>query len=166
MMEQAGQEYNMHFGRNMTMMKKYGMFSQIALAVFLLTAFSSAGASAFDWPGFGGGKGPSKKVQNLFRQARSAYGSADYSKVIDLTTKAIKADKNFAKAYALRGKARKDMGDVDKAFADLDTAIKLDPNLGEAYYIRGQTNEIMGDMDKAAADYKKGCSAGFKDACR
>jgi tetratricopeptide (TPR) repeat protein len=118
---------------------------------------------AFKWGG--SGDGPSKKAERLYREARSAYGSADYSKVIDLTSKAIVEYEKFAKAYALRGKARKDMGDIEKAFKDLNRAIEFDPKLGEAFYIRGQANEIMGEMKKAGADYKKGCAAGFRSAC-
>lgn len=126
-------------------------------------AFSYTQLYAFNWSGFGGG--PSKKVERLYSQAREAYGSADYSKVISLTSKAIVEYEKFAKAYGLRGKAQKDMGDVENAFKDLNKAIKLDPKLGEAYFTRGQLNEIMGEMDKAKADYKQGCSAGYKGAC-
>ena len=106
------------------------------------------------------------KAQRLYKEARSAYGSASYSKVIDLTSKAIVEYEKFAIAFALRGKAQKDMGDIEKAFKDLNKAIKLDPKLGEAYYVRAQANEIMGEMDKAKADYKKGCSAGYRSACQ
>ena len=135
----------------------------IVLALFLVLA---AGQSfAFDFP-WGKGGAASQKAEDLYREARSAYGSADYTKCIDLAGKAIKENPKLAKAYALRGKAYKDMGDVDSAFKDLDKAIKLDPKLGEAYFIRGQAREIMGEMDKARADYKKGCAAGYRDACR
>ena len=137
----------------------------IRIWVFLLLLFPAVtyNAHAFTFPGFGG-KG-SAKAQNLYRKARSAYGSADYSKVIELSTKAITEYAKFAKAYALRGKAWKDLGDVDKAFKDLNRAIELDSNLGEAYFIRAQTHEIMGEMGKAKADYKKGCKAGYRSAC-
>ena len=132
------------------------------LIIFMAASYTQL--YAFKWPGFG--DGPSKKVERLYSQAREAYGSADYSKVIDLASKAIVEYEKFANAYALRGKAQKDMGDVEKAFIDLNKAIKLDPKLGEAYFTRGQLNEIMGEMDKAKADYKKSCSAGYKGACR
>ncbi len=131
--------------------------------VIALMAASHTQLYAFKWSGFG--DGPSKKAERLYREARSAYGSADYSKVIDLTSKAIMEYEKFAKAYALRGKARKDMGDIKKAFKNLNRAIELDPKLGEAFYIRGQVNEIMGEMGKAKADYKKGCDAGYRSAC-
>lgn len=136
---------------------------RVWVLILLLFPAMTYNAHAFKFPGFGG-KG-SEKAQNLYRNARSAYGSADYAKVINLTTKAIEEHAKFAKAYALRGKAWKDMGDVDKAFKDLNRAIELDPDLGEAYFIRAQTHEIMGEMDQAKADYKKGCKAGYRTAC-
>ncbi len=136
---------------------------RVWLLTFLLIPLLTHDLHAFKFPCFGGK--PSQKAQNLYSNARSAYGSADYSKVIDFTTKAIAEHAKFAKAYALRGKAMKDMGDVEKTFKDLNRAIELDPDLGEAYFIRAQTHEIMGEMDKAKADYKKGCKAGYRSAC-
>jgi len=140
-----------------------GFDFRVLILTFLLIPVLTHDLHAFKFPGFGG-KG-SEKARNLYRKARSAYGSADYSKVIDLSTKAIAEHAKFAKAYALRGKAWKDMGDIDKAFKDLNRAIELDPDLGEAYFIRAQAYEIMGEMDKANADYKKGCKAGYRSAC-
>lgn len=139
---------------------------RIALFLLPMIFMTAAVSPAFDFSWSGKKSAATKKAEDLYRKAKSAYGSADYSNVIGMTTKAIKADPKFVKAYALRGKAKKDMGDVDGAFKDLNHAIELDPKLGEAYYIRGQVNEIMGEMDKAASDYKKGCAAGYRDACR
>lgn len=133
--------------------------------VVTLVAVSSTGALALDFGWLKGGKKTSQKAENYYIDATRAYGSADYSKTIALATKAIAEDKNFAKAFLLRGKATKDTGDIDRALKDLDLALTLNPKLGEAYFIRAQSNEIMGEMDKANADYKKGCDAGYKMAC-
>lgn len=140
------------------------IFSLVA-ALLLLIAVGDSEASGFKWFGQEEAAG-AKKAESLFREARSAYGSADYSRTIELTTKALEADKKHAQSYALRGKAKKDMGDVDGAIRDLNLAVGLDKSLGEAYFVRGQVREIMGEMDKAAADYKLGCAAGYRDACR
>lgn len=138
------------------------------LLIVLTIVVSSANSFALDLGGWFSGSGDiaKKKAEGTYREARSAYGSADYTKCIELASKAIEQYPEMAKAFALRGKAKKDMGDLDNAFKDLNKAIELDPNLGEAYFVRAQTYEIMGEMDKAASNYKKGCSAGFKDACR
>ena len=137
------------------------------LALVMIVAFSTVSAEAFSLSWSGKDKArASKQAEKLYRQALSAYGSASYVKAIDLAGQAIKADAGYAKAYALRGKAHKDTGDVDKALKDLDKAIALDPKMGEAYYVRAQAMEIMGEMDKAGADYKKACSAGYRQACQ
>lgn len=140
-----------------------GFDIRVWILLFLFIPATAHDLYAFKFPGLGG-KG-SEKAQSLYREARAAYGSADYTKVIDLTSKAIAEYSKFAKAYALRGKAMKDMGDLDKAFKDLNRAIELDSSLGEAYFIRAQANDIMGEVDKANADYKKGCKAGYRTAC-
>jgi len=131
----------------------------------LLVSFTAVNADAFKFP-FGGSDGPSKRAKRLFGEARSAYGSANYSKTVQLSSDAIKEYPEYAKAYALRGKAKKDLGDIDNAVKDVNKALELDPKLGVAYFIRAQVSEIMGEMDKAAADYKKGCAAGYRDACQ
>ena len=122
-------------------------------------------ATAFDMPWAAKKEDPNKKTNAIYRKALGAYGMADYAKAIKLTTDTVTMDPKFAKGYALRGKAKKDMGDVDGAVTDLNKALGLDPNLGEAYYVRAQVSEIMGEMDKAKADYAKGCKAGYRDAC-
>lgn len=142
----------------------------VLLAV-LLVLTASSGAFAFKMPFFGGKKDAAPapqggKAQEFFSEARNAYGSANYSKVIEATTKAIQDSPKFADAYALRGKAHKDMGDLDSAMKDLNRAIELNPHLGEAYNVRAQANEINGEMKKAGEDYKKACAEGFKDACK
>jgi len=126
-----------------------------SMAVFALYLALAGGAWAGD-----------PKIDGKFMDARGAYGSADYSRAVALCDEVIKLDPKHAAAYALRGKAKKDLGDIDAATADLDKAIALDAKLGEAYFIRGQVSEIMGEMKKAQADYASACKAGFKEACK
>ncbi|MDH5638857.1 MAG: tetratricopeptide repeat protein [Nitrospinota bacterium] len=133
-----------------------------ALAAMMLTA--SVGHAWAPWKN--NSAVSKKKLDRTYRKARGAYGSADYAKAVKYCDEVIKADPKYAPAYALRGKAKKDMGDVDAANNDLNKAIELDSKLGEAYYVRGQVHEIMGEMDKAEADYKKACGAGFREACK
>ena len=145
----------------------------ILCAVFVVFAVTLQ-AEAFEAPGAGKKPAPTAApaapaggdTEKLYNEARKAYGSADYSKVIEITSKAIGADPKSAKSYALRGKAKKDMGDLDNAMADANKAIQIDPKLGEAYAIRAQINEIMGDMKKADEDYSSACKNGVKDACK
>ncbi|MDH5508741.1 MAG: tetratricopeptide repeat protein [Nitrospinota bacterium] len=133
-----------------------------ALAALMLTA--GVGHAWAPWKNDNGGD--KKKLDRTYNKARGSYGSADYAMVVKYCDDVIKADPKYAPAYALRGKAKKDMGDVDAANKDLNKAIELDPKLGEAYYVRGQVHEIMGEMGKAQADYKMACGAGFREACK
>lgn len=142
----------------------------VLCAMFVISA-ATLKAEAFDFPGMGKKPAPAAapaggEAEKIYNEARKAYGSADYAKVVDLTSKAIVADPKSAKSYALRGKAKKDMGDVDNAIADVNKAIQIDPKLGEAYAIRAQVSEIMGDMKKAAADYESACKNDYKEACK
>lgn len=147
----------------------------LAICAVSLLSVAVLNAGAFDAPGSkkpgaapaaAPAAGPAGgEAEKLFNEARKAYGSADYAKVIDLTTKAVGADPKSAKSYALRGKAKKDMGDVDNAIADATKAIQIDPKLGEAYAIRAQVHEINGEIKKAEADYAEACKNDFKDAC-
>lgn len=127
---------------------------------FVATLETDADAFKFTWPGKA-----NKKAESVYNEARRAYGSADYAKTIELTTRALQEDAKMAAAFALRGKARKDMGEVDAAFQDLNQAIEIDSKLAEAYFIRAQAHEIMGEMEKAGKDYQKGCALGYKLAC-
>ncbi len=147
------------------------MRAVILVIVMVMTLASSA--SAFKLGGlFGGDEKKSSapaegsKANDYFIEARRAYGSASYPKVIEQTTLAIKESPKFAAAYALRGKANKDMGDVDSAMKDLNHAIELDPSQGEPYFIRAQAHEINGEMKEAKKDYADACKKGYKDACK
>ncbi len=144
----------------------------ILLAVIMVSTLVS-GASAFNLPSWGGGASDKKaaapqsnKADEYFTEARRAYGSASYPKTIEMASKAIQESPKYAEAFALRGKAYKDTGDIDNAVKDLNRAIALNPHLGEAYYVRAQANEINGEMKQATADYKMACAEGYKDACK
>ncbi len=144
-----------------TRVKSFLRVALVVLATFAMTP----PALGQGWFGAFGGDAGDKDAEKSYRHATSAYGSADYAKVVTITSKIIEKTPSFAKAYALRGKAYKDMGEVDKAYADLSQAIKIDPSLGEAYFIRGQVSEINGALDEAKKDYVKACANGYDLAC-
>ncbi|MBI5187040.1 MAG: tetratricopeptide repeat protein [Nitrospinae bacterium] len=137
----------------------------LLVPVFAAFLYSDSLALDFTWPGKGKKEGAGK-AEKLCAEANRAYGSADYAKTVELAGKAIQEDNGYAKAYLLRGKASKDMGNIDQAFKDLNRAIELDPKSGEAFFMRGQAHDIMGDMKKSEEDYKKGCALGYKEACQ
>jgi len=68
---------------------------------------------------------------------------------------AIRLKPDYARAYALRGASRGDMGQFDQAISDFDEAIRLDPDDADAYYGRGRAHLARGHIAKAVADYTK-----------
>ena len=69
---------------------------------------------------------------NSFDRGRVALEKEDYNLAITLFDEAIGLDREFAWAYCLRGKAYDEIGEFDKAMADLSEATRLDPEPGTA----------------------------------
>lgn len=91
-------------------------------------------------------------ASKLFTQALS---EKDLQKAIELYSKAIELDPNFAEAYSNRGYAKYLLGEEKNALQDYDKAIELNPNLSEAYNNRGNAKESLGDENGALEDYDK-----------
>jgi tetratricopeptide (TPR) repeat protein len=83
-------------------------------------------------------------------------GWADADFGIDACTSAIKSgkykDHDLAVLYVNRGIAYQDIGDLDRAIADLTEAIRLDPKYADAYYNRGEAWLDARNFDRAIAD--------------
>lgn len=91
-------------------------------------------------------------ASKLFTQALS---EKDLQKAIELYSKAIELDPNFAEAYSNRGYAKYLLGEEKNALQDYDKAIELNPNLSETYNNRGNAKESLGDENGALEDYDK-----------
>lgn len=100
-------------------------------------------------------KESAEKVAQSIQYFNQAFNETDLDKKIELYTKAIELNPNYAEAYNNRGSAYDDKEDFDKAIEDYTKAIELDPNLAEAYYNRGNAYAHKGDFDKAIEDYTK-----------
>jgi tetratricopeptide (TPR) repeat protein len=78
---------------------------------------------------------------------------------IEPCTSAIKSgkykDHDLAVLYVNRGILYQDVGDLDRAMADLTEAIRLDPKYAEAYYNRGEVWLDAREFDRAIADYSE-----------
>ena len=68
-------------------------------------------------------------------------------------TEAVRLDPRSAETYGLRGMARADRRDDDRAIADFDMAVKLDPKETNYYHNRGNAYLMKGEFDRAIADY-------------
>jgi len=86
-----------------------------------------------------------------FHNAKSMYGKAreDY-------TKAMEVDSNCKKAYMKRSDVYWQLGESDKALADVSRLIKIAPEYAEAYLKRGflYRNDFR-DSEKALVDFSK-----------
>lgn len=93
-----------------------------------------------------------------------ALNEKDLNKQIELYTKAIELNPDFAEAYNNRGVAYKEKGDIPKAIEDYTKAIKLNPNYATAYYNRGSAYDDKEDFDKVIEDYTKAIELNPNDA--
>jgi tetratricopeptide (TPR) repeat protein len=74
---------------------------------------------------------------------------------IDDCTQSLAIDANNAVAYAQRGEAYCQKGDVEKCVADFDEAMRIDPDDPSFTYLRGVARADAGDADGAIADLTK-----------
>jgi tetratricopeptide (TPR) repeat protein len=68
---------------------------------------------------------------------------------------AIRLKPDFSRAFTLRGRARQEMGDLDRAIRDLNEALRVKPDSHEVFYYRANIFEQKSQFDAAVADYEK-----------
>ncbi|MFX5688977.1 tetratricopeptide repeat protein, partial [Acinetobacter baumannii] len=64
----------------------------------------------------------------------------------------------FAAAFANRGDAWRQRGDIERAIMDLSEALRLDPAATPAYVSRGLAFEAKGDIEQARCDFSTALS--------
>jgi tetratricopeptide (TPR) repeat protein len=69
--------------------------------------------------------------------------------------RALKLNTEFAEAYNDRGRAKKEIGDVDGALADYDRALKVNPKYAPAYNNRAIIKMEKQNLNGALADYNR-----------
>ncbi len=69
---------------------------------------------------------------------------------------AIKADPASSNSYRLRGRAKREAGDLNGSLRDFDKALELDPNNYQSWLGRGLTKDKLGDKSGAMADLDRG----------
>jgi tetratricopeptide (TPR) repeat protein len=74
-------------------------------------------------------------------------------------TQAIAVEPGNAFAYAQRGEAYCQMGNIERCVADFDEAMRIDPNDSSFIYLRGVARADQGDTDGAVADLTKAIEA-------
>lgn len=69
---------------------------------------------------------------------------------------AIKADPASPEAHRLRGRAKREAGDLNGSLADFNKAVNLDPNNYQSVLGRGLTKQRLNDAAGAMADFDRG----------
>ena len=91
----------------------------------------------------------------LLGLATAHYQRDDLAACVAVVDKAIARFPDNPEAYALRGRALRDLGQMDRALNDLARALELSPRLAEAYTVRGELHHRAGDTQKSVEDYTR-----------
>jgi len=82
-------------------------------------------------------------------------GRAAYQRAVDLFTRAIELDPQFASAYYQRGVLYwREIQNYHHAIRDLTRVLELDPEWTDALFSRALAYQSRGDFDQAIADYE------------
>ena len=90
--------------------------------------------------------GAQQSLQDLMARAQSLVDRAEYSNLLELSTRIITAYPASSEAYRYRGLAKRNLKDMGGAIADYDRAIKLDPSNVRAWRGRGATKRGAGEF--------------------
>jgi tetratricopeptide (TPR) repeat protein len=71
---------------------------------------------------------------------------------------------NFSGAYFSQGVSYGQLGQYQKAIAQINRALKMEPQNGMYYYGRGRVYLLSGDKTKAMEDFKKAADLQDEDA--
>jgi Flp pilus assembly protein TadD len=90
---------------------------------------------------------------NHFEKGLKEGNQKDYKDAITDYTEAIRAEPNYADAYASRGWSYLELGLYEKAIMDLSEAIRLKPDNPDVYLDRGNANFNLKQYESAISDY-------------
>jgi len=100
-------------------------------------------------------KGDEKSAVALNASGNDWRSKGDADRAIADYDAAIRANPQYAIAFANRGLAKRDKGDVDGGIADLSRAIEINPMFAPAYVARGVSKLRTGDAESAIVDYTR-----------
>ena len=96
---------------------------------------------------------PTSSLDEVLANGQDAANRGDWEAAIALYDVVISVDPTNARAYQLRGDAKRAAGDLLQAIEDYDQAITLDPNSATAHNSRGLANMELGDNAQALSDF-------------
>ncbi len=90
--------------------------------------------------------------ESLLKETQAALDAQDYTRALSLAEKAIFAMPSYSEAYRLRGNARRNLKDLQKALVDYNRALQLDGQNHLAYGGRAVVRSQLKDLDAALQD--------------
>ncbi|MBV4446552.1 hypothetical protein KM799_08040 [Clostridium tyrobutyricum] len=100
----------------------------------------------------------SKKLNQKYKDAEQMFRNKQYSDCIKKADEIITEDKNFYKAYNIKGIALSYSGNFEKGMENIDKSIALNSNYGYAKFNKALAYELYGKYDEALLWYDKNLS--------
>jgi tetratricopeptide (TPR) repeat protein len=88
----------------------------------------------------------------LYCRAVSRFACGQYLESVKDCTESLARNSNQCDAYYMRGKAHKELGELQAALTDMEQVIALDPNYWEAYLLRCSVFVSKGQWELAYED--------------
>ena len=102
--------------------------------------------------------------QNYYEEGKKEYHAENYSRSIELFTKAILNDQEIAKSLLLRGASKIFMDQYDDAFTDLESSKQVDSTNPSLNFYFGKYYRLTGNYDLALAYLSRFIAADSTDA--
>ncbi|MBK9153547.1 MAG: tetratricopeptide repeat protein [Chloracidobacterium sp.] len=97
-------------------------------------------------------------VSQAIKNGETLHTQRKYGEAIREFDRAIGLEPANVEALRLRGRSKRENGDLKGALADLNKALEIEPNNSRALLGRGLTREKLGDTKGALDDYNRGIS--------
>jgi tetratricopeptide (TPR) repeat protein len=95
---------------------------------------------------------------SLFNPALESFQARNYPQAIELSNKIIKDNKDYTKAYMIRGASELYMHDYNAALKDANKILNSDPSNTHGYNIRAVANLFLHHTDQSLTDCEKSLS--------
>jgi tetratricopeptide (TPR) repeat protein len=102
--------------------------------------------------------------QTYFEEGKKEYYASNYSRSIELLTKAILNDQEIAKSLMYRGAVKIFLNQLDDALTDLESSKQIDSSFPRLYFYFGKLYLIRGEYDLAITNYSKAIAGDLRDA--
>lgn len=96
-----------------------------------------------------------KLLENKYEESAKAFSNKKYEETINIANEIINEDKNFYKAYNIKGIALCYNKDFDEGMKNIEKALQLNPNYGYARFNKALAYELYGFYDDALTWYDK-----------